>query len=349
MKSPHYQPQKRKWLAWIISLLALAAIMWQVSHHEAISEQSFHWLQILPKDPILLGIVALLIPINWGIEAVKWHLLLGRQNQSFGHAFRTVIVGSTWGFLTPNRSGDAAGRLALLPANQRKIGLRAFGWSAWAQGGMTLTFGGLAWAWCSELFEADHASNSMMGIQKLQTLIGFNSVWAIPSVAILGAALWWILGWANVQFGSAVLGKLSRLFTRPSWMVDNPQGTSPEMRKKLPLVVTLSGVRYGVFATQFVFGLWAYGFAEMPLLMPAIALVYWGNMIIPTAALAEVGVREALIVMLLQPQPEMTAPLIAATFSVWALNLVVPAAIGAFIGPNLLEYSESKPAPSHEH
>ena len=55
-------------------------------------------------------------------------------------------------------------------------------------------------------------------------------------------------------------------------------------------------------------------------------------MIIPTAALAEMGVREALIVMVLQPAPEMVVPLIAGTFFIWALNLVIPAIIGAIIG-----------------
>ncbi|MDA7708962.1 hypothetical protein N8802_01970, partial [Flavobacteriales bacterium] len=57
-----------------------------------------------------------------------------------------------------------------------------------------------------------------------------------------------------------------------------------------------------------------------------------GNMIIPTAALAEMGIREALIVLVIQPQPEMVVPLITGTFAIWMLNLVLPALLGAIIG-----------------
>jgi hypothetical protein len=48
------------------------------------------------------------------------------------------------------------------------------------------------------------------------------------------------------------------------------------------------------------------------------------------------GVREALIVMVLQPAPEMVVPLMAGTFFIWSLNLVVPAVFGAIVGPRTM-------------
>ena len=342
MKSPRYQPQPKKWLAWIISMAALAAIIWQVQAHEAITQHSLEGAAFFPMHGAFLALVIFLIPLNWGIEAIKWHVLLGRKARPFQHAYREVLIGSTWGFLTPNRSGDVAARVALLSTDQRATGLRAFGWSAWAQGGMTLTFGALSLVSLSAGMNADSTMVSLGGIRQLQSAWGFDRFWIVPALAIAGALTWWGLGWSNATFGSVISSRMNQKFKWPNWMASMEHGTPHKMRSQVPLIIALSALRYAVFATQFLMALYAYGFSEVLDLLPTIALVYWGNMIIPTAALAEMGVREALIILLLQPSAEMTIPLISATFVVWALNLVVPAIIGAFISPSAWKVASSR-------
>ena len=342
MKSSRYQPQVKKWLAWIISMAALAAIIWQVQAHEAIAQHSLDGEAFFPKHGVLLALVMLLIPLNWGIEAVKWHVLLGKKGRPFQLAYREVLIGSTWGFLTPNRSGDVAARVALLPTDQRATGLRAFGWSAWAQGGMTLTFGALSLVAISAGLNAGSTVDSTRGIRQLPSAWGLEEFWILPALAIAGALTWWGLGWTNAAFGSVISSRLNQKLTWPNWMTSLEHGTPHKMRSRLPLIIALSALRYAVFATQFLMALYAYGFSEVSNLLTTITLVYWGNMIIPTAALAEMGVREALIILLLQPSAEMTIPLITATFVVWALNLVVPAIIGAFISPSAWKVASSR-------
>jgi hypothetical protein len=320
MKSPRYQPRSRKCLAWITSLLALTVIVLQVMQHDAVASASLKWSQLLPRYGWPLALATALLPLNWGIEALKWHLLLRRSRRSMNQSYREVLVGSTWGFLTPNRSGDAVARVALLPAEQRSLGLRSFGWSAWAQGGMTLTFGSLATAWF---------------MSPLAAAAGTKVLWLIPMLALAGAAAWWTLGWANIRFGFNALMWLQQRFKLPTWL-DPETIESDQARPHFPLIIALSAARYSVFTCQFALGLIAYGFGDVTVLIPAIAMVYWGNMIIPTAALAEMGVREALIVMVLQPAPEMVVPLMAGTFFIWSLNLVVPAVFGAIVGPRTM-------------
>ena len=63
-------------------------------------------------------------------------------------------------------------------------------------------------------------------------------------------------------------------------------------------------------------------------LYATIAVVYLGNMIVPTAALAELGVREALLVAWIQPPGPLLPGLLAAAFLVWMVNLGLPALIG---------------------
>jgi hypothetical protein len=90
----------------------------------------------------------------------------------------------------------------------------------------------------------------------------------------------------------------------------------------------LSGLRYAVFATQFAAALAAWGIEWDLALYTTIAVVYLGNMIVPTAALAELGVREALLVAWMQPPGSLLPGLLAAAFLVWVVNLGLPALIG---------------------
>ncbi len=332
MKSPRYQLLPRKWLAWITSLLAVAVIVWQVRHHQALSMQSLDWGQLSPDHWSLVAFAALLVPVNWGIEALKWHVLLERKRSSIGQSYREVIVGATWGFLTPNRSGDAVARVALLPAADRARGLRSFGSSAWSQAGMTLTFGALAWAWWILIDDSNSNGVSANGFSGLLSLGGIEALRAIPWIASAGAIGWWSLGWANHRFGRKMMLLLEKRIRLPHWLAAQSNESVAMIRFRLPVILVLSAARYGVFACQFALGLMAYGFIGFTELLGAVALVYWGNMIIPTAALAEMGVREALIILLIQPQPEMVVPLIAGTFSIWILNLVLPALLGAIMG-----------------
>ena len=331
MKSPRYQLPPRKWMAWITSLLAIAVIVWQVGHHQAFSMQSIDWGQLSPNRWSLLAFAALLVPVNWGIEALKWHVLLERKRSSIGQSYREVIVGATWGFLTPNRSGDAVARVALLPAADRARGLRSFGWSAWSQAGMTLTFGAMAWTWILNV-PLQPIGISANGILGLQSHGGMGALEIVPWIAFAGTIGWWSLGWANNRFGQKMMMRLGKRIRLPHWLHAQSADSAAMTRSHLPLILMLSALRYGVFACQFVLGLMAYGFNGFPEMIGAVALVYWGNMIIPTAALAEMGIREALIVLVIQPQPEMVVPLITGTFAIWMLNLVLPALLGAIIG-----------------
>jgi hypothetical protein len=92
--------------------------------------------------------------------------------------------------------------------------------------------------------------------------------------------------------------------------------------------IALSGLRYAVFATQFAAALAAWGLEWNLALYATIAVVYLGNMIVPTAALAELGVREALLVAWMQPAASLLPGLLAAAFLVWVVNLGLPALIG---------------------
>ncbi|MEM9982036.1 MAG: lysylphosphatidylglycerol synthase domain-containing protein, partial [Bacteroidota bacterium] len=57
----------------------------------------------------------LLIPINWGLETLKWRSLLqGFSDYSFWRTYKAILVGITVGLFTPNRVGEYGGRVLMV-------------------------------------------------------------------------------------------------------------------------------------------------------------------------------------------------------------------------------------------
>jgi hypothetical protein len=94
----------------------------------------------------------------------------------------------------------------------------------------------------------------------------------------------------------------------------------------------LSSVRYAVFTGQYVLAFAAVGI-EVP--VRAVPLIFLGNALVPSAALGELGVREAVTLAVLQPEGAAVGAAVVATFGVWFVNLAVPAAVGAVVNARL--------------
>ena len=61
--------------------------------------------------------VLLLMPINWGLEALKWYLLTRKHLPiSYFQLYKAVLSGVTISLFTPNRVGEYGGRILLIDA-----------------------------------------------------------------------------------------------------------------------------------------------------------------------------------------------------------------------------------------
>lgn len=263
----------RRLLSIGISLLALGWVAWEVWRHEvwAVEWPEPRWAEV--------GGVLALMPVNWGVEVAKWRFL--NRGLAWGTAVREVLIGAGWAFVTPNRIGEVAGRVAAAPADRRASAARAFATSGAAQLFVTVAAGGVAlegrWGWAAGL------------------------------AAGLGAFLLWS----------------PRVPKRFGWADAEPMSVGARLG-----TLGLSAARYAVFSGQFVLA-----FAAMGLAVPwrSVALIFLGNTAVPSAALGELGVREAVTLAVLRPEGGAVGAAVVAAFLIWGVNLAVPAAVGAVL------------------
>ncbi|RYF51547.1 MAG: UPF0104 family protein, partial [Cytophagaceae bacterium] len=83
-----------------------------------LQQQPFDWTQVQTQFQTVryperwAALLVLLAPVNWGLEALKWQLLIRRiEPVSFAGAYRAVLAGMTLSFALPAQLGDVAGRV----------------------------------------------------------------------------------------------------------------------------------------------------------------------------------------------------------------------------------------------
>lgn len=261
--------------------------------------------------------VIVFVFVNWGLEARKWQLLLRvLQPVSFMAAFKSVLCGVTFSLNTPNRMGEYAGRILFIDDGKR---IKAITLSI--AGGM-----------------AQLIITMLMGCFGLIYLLLHSDA----SASSLGISAFWL----RIFLYASILGTIVFifLFFRMSWLI--------RLLEKLPYadrfskyinvletfdakillrLLSISFFRYVVFVLQYIFmlqllqveqsvwvGLWI------------ITVMFWILAIIPSFAIADLGIRGTVAKTLFSYSSN-TIGILTATFGIWFVNLFIPALIGSLL------------------
>lgn len=269
----------------------------------------------------LAGFALVLVLANWGIETTKWWWLVRRLLPDFRWkaALRSVLIGVSSGMITPNRIGEYAGRVWVLPPGHR---VEAAG-----------------------LLLADRLS------QMVATLAGgFVAIVFYSDAWFPLAPKWqvWLIPVSGVLLGGSLL-----LFTfirqLPFLHLANKAGLGPAWLswRRVPAslrwgLIGASSLRFGIFCIQFWLLLGAFG-QEVSLAegLSYAAMVFWIKSILPSLALGEVGVRETVALAVAEWLAWNTAACVFAAFSLFVINLLLPSLLGLI--PLLTLRSESDP------
>ncbi len=250
-----------------------------------------------------------LTPVNWGLEALKWQLLLRRvEPTSFWGAYRGVLAGVSLGFALPAQLGDTAGRILSLRMN--RVG--AVGASL-VSGGMqfyvAIVFGTVAWAYHMALVPG---RDNTAGYWLLFLLIGFSV--------------------GGVGFGLVRQRLIRKLSERPRLrrFADFWQVAGLYSGTEIGLALSTATLRYLVFSAQFYLAMRVVGLVVPPdIAASGIGLVFLAKTITPAFnLLSDLGVREAASLWVFSPFGVPIPVLLTATLTLWAANVLMPVLVG---------------------
>jgi hypothetical protein len=269
-------------------------------------------------------VVFLLIPIvliffNWGIESLKWRLLVAPIKKiSFIQAYKAVLSGVSFSVTMPNRVGEYLGRVIYLPEGSRLRTISVTLVGSFAQL-LTTLIAGLA----GLIF----LKGSLQ--QQFPSMI----IWYQFLVyGVMMVILVMLLVYLNVN--GAV-----HLFNR--WIKNKKYLYLVEalgsFKKNLLLnILLLSVARYFVFLTQYVLLFYFFG-VDVPAFTIALVMtvVFLALAIIPSISLIELGIRGEVSLMLMGIFSANSLGIGLTTVSIWFINLIIPAIIGSILLLNL--------------
>ncbi len=308
------QLAKNRTLGWtlkiIVFLLLIYVLYDQVFSKENIDEIWAEFLLNLSSDQWpFLALAVLLMPANWLVETQKWRILLKKvEHLTLWTAFTGVMAGVTLSVFTPNRVGEYGGRVLLVKPENRWRSVVATLVGSFAQLSTLLSFGlvGMMYFVAAYRGITGYAWGGMLFIAILLILLlkfcYYNVDLAIPIVRRI----------PYLKRGVRHL-ELLKLYT------------STELTHALGLAV----VRYMVYSLQY-YCLLQFFNIEVPVFQGfmCIAFIFLVQTSIPLPALWGLLIRGKLALDVWGIFSPNEIAILASTFSLWFVNLILPALLG---------------------
>lgn len=258
----------------------------------------------------------MLVPVNWGLEAGKWQMLIQPLERfNFFRAFKSVLAGCSVTMLTPNRVGEYGGRILYVKDENRidAIPLTILG----SISQLTITFiGGTAGLLMLR---------AMGDYPRLLTVLPLFAVNVMIFVSVvIGGFLLLIF------FRTSLIAAFTSQFKRLDKVTVHLESLQTFSGKQLLRIMLLSFLRYMVFILQYVLLLKVMHVGISTGTAFCLLTVFYLLMAIaPTIGFTELPVRVAASLTILQIYSPNVIGIQAAALGIWLFNLVVPAIAGS--------------------
>lgn len=311
-------------LRWLI----IGAIVWGI-YVELFKRNDFAQLKLLFWQSLsgtsfyFLLLCAALMPLNWLMETWKWRVFTQPwSGMKFGQSLRAVLAGVAASMLLPNRSGDYLGRWLLAPEEQKT----------------KLLLASLAGHYCQFLV--------LLGM-------GIPSVFALSYYAkhlpLLGnQGLVWIAGGVFIfllLLGVVVIPRLLHHYTRKI-REDQWPGIWRYLQQVLQYALDVlteyqgrhllrglawAALRYGLYCLQYYLMLRFYSI-PLPLgaALAGVGSIYLFQTAIPLPPVLGLLARGEIALLIWGIWGTNALSILAASYTLFALNLVFPALLGLF-------------------
>jgi hypothetical protein len=297
-------------LKWTILILSYGFLVYKIVEFIHSPASKADWFDLSWHRWGWLLITIILLPVNLGIEAIKWRFLVSKiEPISLTTAFKSLFSGLATGFFTPNRLGEYPGRVIYLKSGNRWKGI-TFGLIGTMAQSITLLSFGLLSFWLLMVHNPfENLKNDIM-----RTII-FVTATALSFVVYLSLPkLVWLLRRFHIH---------TKMMIWLRWL------TSFRTRE-LAIILLLAISRYFVFCIQFYFML-LFCSIDLPFLhgMIAIAAYYLFITFTPSISFSEAAIRGSYAVMFIGIFTANAITAATAGVLIWFINAVIPMIIGS--------------------
>ncbi|MDF1698256.1 MAG: hypothetical protein P1U56_20575 [Saprospiraceae bacterium] len=264
---------------------------------------------------LVLSIALLLVPINWLIESKKWKILVNQfQNFSTKESIYSVLSGVSVAIMTPGRLGEYGGRLIGIQPKNRSKAILGNLISSLSQNIINIGIGLVG----SLIFVYQY-----MPLQ-LNIFLAFVFIAAcIITVMLL------------VFFRIDLLHSLFHYLPNWKWILKISESISSFKKMNIHTLYSILLVaffRYSIYLSQYVLLLFFFGVTDdLIAAVLGVSTIFFLQSNLPLPPALSVLARGEMAIFLWSVFSTNVLGIIAASFTLWIINLVFPAILGAII------------------
>jgi hypothetical protein len=288
---------------WTLTFFLLGCMGYQLwaksDHFSAFSQISF------TAKGAWIGMVIILMPLNWWLEGLKWRTFLSIHVQiTFLRIMKAVAGGLAISLFTPNRIGEYGGRVLFMPPGSR-----------WPAVISTL---------------AGSMAQNLVGISAgiISCLFLFNGLIGFKIVALLMVCIF-LLCYYQIR---RITGWIFKININPRWhkWTDQLHYFSEYSFDTLTKALFIALGRYILYVVQFSVLLYAFEPTISPsVLFLGVGAIYLFQTLVPLPPFADVLARTNISLMLWAGSGMSELSISLVSFMVWTINLLIPAVIGS--------------------
>ncbi len=327
----HLKNPTQEWIFKCVLGLLFAALLWfDVFHRDNFKNiVATFWSAWHNSQTFWLYVAILLMPLNWCCEALKWRILIRDfVKMRFVDVLRAISAGVTFSLFFPNRVGEFGGRVLFLPSDLRLKGTLSTFVGSWAQQFILVAFGAVG-----------------LSIYAVHTgyLHQPEHTWIIYLVA-LGAVLL-LASFLRISVVVNIFRRIKFLRRFPK-LIQAVQLIRSYSTAVLMRVLAWSFVRYSIYTLQYYCIIRFFGLEIVfSKALASISTIYLLQTGLPLPPLVGLMARGEIAIQIWSDATQNQLIILAATFTLWIINLIVPALLGLFF---LLNLRLTKKNESHE-
>lgn len=295
-------------IKWLIMLIAYGYLVYKLANVQYWSELKHSFENINLYRFLILLSIFILMPLNWGLEALKWQILTRNLVKlSFLEAFKSVLAGLNTGFITPSRFGDFIGRVIYIPHAHRLSGILMSFVNGFIQTLVVTVFGLISTYYYSVYFHTSFDFSKYILSATILLIVLVGIYFLFPSIFNKLKEKKWA---AKIQ--------------------DTIKSLSELNYKTLILAFLLSSIRFALFCFQYYLMLWFFNIELTPFQsIIGIPTMYLAITYAPTLAASEAAVRASIAVLILGVFSRNEISILLTGILIWLINYILPMMAGS--------------------